>query len=100
MNILAVEPFYSGSHKAFLKGLQQYSSHNFISINLSYKGDKWRMHGNSVVMAGMAGEVKEPIDLLFISSMTNLSAFLALTNPRFAHTPKIMYMHENPFTQP
>src|SRR5699024_76050 len=32
--------------------------------------------------------------------MTNLPAFLALTNPRFATTPKVVYMHENPFTQP
>lgn len=100
MNILAVEPFYSGSHKAFLKGLQQYSAHNVIPINLSYKGRKWRMHGDSVVLAGMAGEIEQEIDLLFISSMTNLPAFLALTNPRFAKVPKIMYMHENQFTQP
>lgn len=100
MNILAVEPFYSGSHKAFLKGLQNHSAHNIIPVNLSYKGRKWRMHGNSVVLAGMAGDVEESIDLLFISSMTNLPAFLALTNPRFASVPKIMYMHENQFTQP
>ena len=100
MNILAVEPFYSGSHKAFIRGLQEHSSHNIIPINLSYKGWKWRMHGDSVALAGMAKEVEEEIDLLFISSMTNLPAFLALTNPRFSKVPKIMYMHENQFTQP
>ncbi len=100
MNILAVEPFYSGSHKAFLKGLQEFSRHNIIPINLSFKGRKWHMHGDSVMLAGMAAEVEEEIDLLFVSSMTNLPAFLALTNPRFADVPKIMYMHENQFTQP
>ncbi len=100
MNILAVEPFYSGSHKAFLKGLKKHSRHNIIPINLSYKGWKWRMHGDSVALAGMVKEVEEEIDLLFVSSMTNLPAFLALTNPRFSEVPKIMYMHENQFTQP
>ncbi|MFW6157401.1 MAG: tRNA-queuosine alpha-mannosyltransferase domain-containing protein, partial [Balneolaceae bacterium] len=100
MNILAVEPFYSGSHKAFLNGLRQYSRHNIIPVNLSYKGSKWRMHSHSVALAGMTAEVDDDIDLLFVSSMTNLPAFLALTNPRFAHTPKIMYMHENQLTQP
>lgn len=100
MNILAVEPFYSGSHKAFLKGLKEHSGYNIIPVNLSYKGWKWRMHGDSVALAGMVNEIKEEIDLLFVSSMTNLPAFLALTNPRFAGTPKIMYMHENQFTQP
>lgn len=100
MNILAVEPFNSGSHKAFLKGLQRHSRHTIIPISLSFKGRKWHMHGDSVMLAGMAAEVEEDIDLLFISSMTNLPAFLALTNPRFARVPKVMYMHENQFTQP
>jgi len=100
MNILAVEPFFSGSHKAFLKGLKKYSRHHIIPINLSYKGRKWQMHGNSVVLAGMTREVEEDIDLLFISSMTDLPAFLSLTNPRFSDVPKVMYMHENQFTQP
>src|SRR5699024_4650383 len=67
---------------------------------LSYKGRKWQMHGNSVVLAGMAREIEEEIDLLFISSMTDLPAFLSLTNPRFSDVPKVMYMHENQFTQP
>lgn len=100
MNILAAEPFYSGSHKAFLRGLQAHSRHHIIPVNLSYKGQKWRMHGNSVVLAGMTEEVKEDIDLLLVSSMINLPAFLALTSPRFSDVPKIMYMHENQFTQP
>lgn len=100
MNILAVEPFYSGSHKAFLKGLEENSRHNIISVNLSYKGRKWRMHGNSVALAGMTMDIEEDIDLLLVSSMTNLPAFLSLTNPRFSRVPKIMYMHENQFTQP
>ncbi len=100
MNILAVEPFYSGSHKAFLKGLKEHSRHQIIPVKLNYKGWKWRMHGDSVSLAELTSHVKEEIDLLLISSMTNLPAFLALTNPRFALTPKIIYMHENQLTQP
>ncbi|MDX1591563.1 MAG: DUF3524 domain-containing protein [Balneolaceae bacterium] len=100
MNILAVEPFYSGSHKAFLKGLAEHSRHSIIPIKLDYKGWKWRMHGDSVKLAELSSHVEEEIDLLLISSMTNLPAFLALSNPRFAHTPKIMVMHENQLTQP
>ncbi|MEQ9310629.1 MAG: DUF3524 domain-containing protein [Balneolaceae bacterium] len=100
MTILAIEPFYSGSHKAFLKGLEKHSSHNIISIKLNYKGWKWRMHGDSLTLAQLTNEVDEDIDLLLTSSMTNLPAFIALNNPRFAHTPKIMYMHDNQFTRP
>ena len=67
MNILAVEPFYSGSHKAFLKGLKEHSKHNIIPVNLSYKGRKWRMHGNSVVLAGMTKEVEESLWYFFLN---------------------------------
>lgn len=100
MNILAVEPFLFGSHKAFLKGLQDHSRHAIHPVTLRMKGWKWRMHGDSVKLAQMTRQVEAPIDLLFVSSMTNLPAFLALTNPRFAHVPKVMYMHENQLTQP
>ncbi|MCG8373488.1 MAG: DUF3524 domain-containing protein [Balneolales bacterium] len=100
MNILAIEPYYSGSHKAFLKGLEKHSSHKVIPIKLNYKGWKWRMHGDSVTLAELTSQVEEEIDILMTSSMANLPAFLALTNPRFAFTPKIMYMHDNQFTRP
>lgn len=100
LNILAVEPFYNGSHRAFLKGLQDHSRHNIIPVKLDYRRWKWRMHGDSVKLAEMSSHITEDIDLLLVSSMTNLPAFLALTNPRFAYTPKVMIMHENQLTQP
>ncbi|MEX0929138.1 MAG: DUF3524 domain-containing protein [Balneolales bacterium] len=100
MNILALEPFLGGSHKAFLEGLARYSRHNVIALTMSDRNWKWRMNGGAVTLAGRTHEIKEPIDLVLASSMTNLPAFVALTNPRFAHTPVIMYMHENQLTQP
>jgi glycosyltransferase involved in cell wall biosynthesis len=100
LNILAVEPFYNGSHRAFLKGLQENSSHNIIPVKLDYRRWKWRMHGDSVKLAEMSSHITDEIDLFLVSSMTNLPAFLALTNPRFAYTPKVMIMHENQLTQP
>jgi glycosyltransferase involved in cell wall biosynthesis len=100
LNILAVEPFFSASHKAFLEGFMANTRHKVHAVKLNYKGWKWRMHGDSVQLAQLAHAVDAPIDLLLVSSMTNLPAFLALTNPRFATTPKVMIMHENQLTQP
>lgn len=100
MNILAIEPYYSGSHRAFLKGLMENSAHKIIPLKLDYRRWKWRMHGDSVKLAEMSSHISEEIDMLLVSSMTNLPAFLALTNPRFAFTPKVMIMHENQLTQP
>jgi len=100
MNILAVEPFYHGSHKAFLDGLKKHSKHAVIPVTLSNRGRKWHMHGDSLSLAKKSEAVHLPVDLILASSMTNIPAFLALTNPRFAQTPKILYMHENQLTQP
>ncbi|MEX1136388.1 MAG: DUF3524 domain-containing protein [Balneolales bacterium] len=100
MNILVLEPFLGGSHKAFLEGLTKHSRHNIMSVAMSGRHWKWRMSGGSVTLAEKTKAIKEPIDLVLASSMTNLPAFIALTNPRFAETPVVMYMHENQLTQP
>jgi len=100
MNILVIEPFLRGSHKAFLDGLVEHSNHHIIPITLPGKGGKWRMHGDAVTLAQKSLEIEEKIDLIIASSMTNMPAFIALTNPRYAKIPKILYMHENQLTQP
>jgi glycosyltransferase involved in cell wall biosynthesis len=100
MRILAIEPYYKGSHKAFLDGLVDNSTHEIHTVTISERSAKWRMHGDSVRLAEQVMRLPESFDLLFVSSMVNLPAFLALTNPRFAYTPKVVYMHENQITQP
>lgn len=100
MNILALDPFLGGSHKSFLDGLKKYSRHTILPVTMSDKFWKWRLHGGAVTLAERSGEITDDIDLLLVSSMTNLPAFIALTNPRFAHIPSIMYMHENQLTIP
>lgn len=100
MNILFVEPFLGGSHKAFLEGLQQYSRHNIYSVTMSNKYWKWRMNGGAVTLAEKTNMIDVDIDVVIASSITNLPAFIALTNPRFANTPVLYYMHENQLTQP
>ena len=100
MNILAIEPYFLGSHKAFIEGLQSHSAHTVIPVTLHNTGRKWHMHGDSLSLAQKAKRVEPKIDIILASSMTNIPAFLALTNPRFARTPKLLYMHENQLTQP
>lgn len=100
MNILVLEPFMGGYHKAFLKGLEKNSRHTIYSVTISERYWKWRLHGGSLTLARDSESIPVEVDLILASSMTDLSAFLSLTNPRFAHTPVAMYMHENQLTQP
>ncbi len=100
MNILLVEPFLGGSHRAFIDGISRYSQHRVFTVSMKGSHWKWRMSGGAVTLAEKTEEISEKIDLVLASSMTNLPAFIALTNPRFATVPNILYMHENQLTQP
>ena len=103
MNILALEPWYGGSHRNFLDGLARHSRHNFHLITMSARFWKWRMHGGAVTMALKAMQALEQgfrPDLIFATDMVNLPAFLALTRGQFADIPVVFYFHENQLTYP
>jgi glycosyltransferase involved in cell wall biosynthesis len=100
MNILFLEPFYHGSNKAFLEGFRQHSRHQVYPLTVTLHSTLWKSFGLSITLAQRLQAIQEEFDLVVASSQTNLSALVALTNPRFAHTPLVLYMHENLFSEP
>lgn len=103
MKVLALEPWYGGSHKAFLDGLMKHSRHDFNAITMTARFWKWRMHGGAVTMARKVEELARKgdlPDLIFASDMVNLPAFLALVRRFLADVPVVLYMHENQLTYP
>ncbi len=103
MNVLALEPWYSGSHRNFLDGLIQHSRHNWYPVTMTGRFWKWRMQGSGVTLARKAiqalSEGFKP-DVIFATDMVNLPAFLALTRQYFSDTPVLLYFHENQLTYP
>ncbi|MEX2080860.1 MAG: DUF3524 domain-containing protein, partial [Dehalococcoidia bacterium] len=98
--ILFIEPFYSGSHRAFADGLAERSVHEIVRLTLP--GGEWRkrMRRGAQELAALSLEVEGPFDAVVASDMLDLPAFLALTRPRLADTPVLYYLHENQFTYP
>ena len=103
MNVLALEPWYGGSHRAFLDGLARHSAHDFRLVTMADRYWKWRMQGGAVTLSAKAREAAddgyEP-DVIFATSMVNLPAFLALMRDRFAEVPVVLFFHENQLTYP
>ena len=99
-HVLVVEPFYGGSHKAFLDGLIRHSRHEFTLLTLP--GGEWRrrMRRGAQELAAPARGLSADVDLVMVTDMLDLPAFLALTRPRFANVPILCYFHENQFTYP
>jgi glycosyltransferase involved in cell wall biosynthesis len=103
MNVLALEPWYGGSHRHFFDDLAHHSRHAFRPVTMAARYWKWRMQGGAVTLAQKAAEAAEAgfaPDLVFASDMVNLPALLALTRDRLARVPVVLYFHENQLTYP
>ncbi|RMG85515.1 MAG: DUF3524 domain-containing protein [Bacteroidetes bacterium] len=99
MKICLLEPFFTGSHRAWAEGLARSSRHQIRLATLPGRHWKWRMFGGAVALAEQQS-CDEPPDLLLASDMLDLSTFLALTRHHTAHIPAALYFHENQITYP
>ncbi|MEM1270068.1 MAG: DUF3524 domain-containing protein [Bacteroidota bacterium] len=103
MRILALEPYFGGSHKAFLKGWMQHSRHEIRAVTMSARFWKWRMQGGAVTLARKTEEALAEgfrPDLVVATSMVNLPAYLALVRRSLGDVPVLLYFHENQLTYP
>jgi glycosyltransferase involved in cell wall biosynthesis len=104
MNIWLIEPYYTGSHRAWAEGYQAHSGHDVRLLTLPGRFWKWRMQGGAVTLArmaaSMAAEMDQGPDIILASDMLNLPTFVALAGPQVADTPVALYFHENQLTYP
>ncbi len=83
LKILALEPYYGGSHKAFLDGWTAFSRHKWTLLTLPPRKWKWRMRHSAVTLANQTAEkvgAGERWDVLFCSDMLNLAEYKGLTH--------------------
>jgi len=103
MRILALEAYYSGSHRAFLDGWSNRSRHKFQTLTLAGYKWKWRMRHSAITFATQANELiqqGEKFDCVFCSDMLNLAEFLGLVDGEIRNLPTIAYFHENQLAYP
>ena len=103
MRILALEPYYGGSHKAFLDGWSGAGRHQWSILSLPAYKWKWRMRHSAVTFARQvraAALQGSRWDLLLCSDMLNLAEFRGLAPRCIRDLPRIVYFHENQLTYP
>lgn len=103
MRVLAIEPYYAGSHKAFLDGWSAGSEHEWTVLELAAYKWKWRMRHSAITFAEQVRERAaggEKWHLIFCSDMLNLAEFLGLAPRAIRDLPTIAYFHENQLTYP
>ena len=102
MNILALEPYYGGSHRAFLDDWAARSRHFWTLRTLPATKWKWRMRHAPYTMARQVSGLEggPGWDLLFASDMLNLAEFRGLAPKSVRGLPALLYFHENQITYP
>jgi len=103
MRILALEPYYGGSHRAFLDGWIENSRHDWTLITHPAHGWKWRMRHSGMSCAEQVRSLLdrgERWDLVFCTDMLPLAEFAGLVPAQVGTLPKVLYFHENQLTYP
>ncbi|MBS3763668.1 MAG: DUF3524 domain-containing protein [Planctomycetes bacterium] len=97
-NILFIEPYYDGSHRAFADGWQKQSRHTIRLLTLPARKWKWRMRGAAVYFSQCLPEFAP--DAVIASDFLDLAAFGTLTKTELENVPLVAYFHENQLTYP
>ncbi|MFC1762612.1 DUF3524 domain-containing protein [Planctomycetota bacterium] len=102
MNVLALEPYYDGSHRAFLNGWRDHSRHTWCLNTLPGYKWKWRMRHAALTLADQLGAdgLKPHAEILVCSDMLNLAEFRGLAPAWIQSLPSVVYFHENQLTYP
>ena len=101
MRILALEPYYGGSHKAFIDGWSARSRHAWQLLSLPAYKWKWRMRHAAMTFAFELTEQPAcDFEIVFCSDMLNLAEFRGLAPERISTLPTVIYFHENQLTYP
>ena len=100
MNIIYIEPFYSGAHKQWIDSYKEKSSYNIKILSLVGVHWKWRMHGAAISLAKKFLNTKGSFDLIIVSDMLNLPLFKSLCQKKIKNTKIVTYFHENQISYP
>ena len=100
MNILLIEPYFTGSHAAWAEGYKKHSKHAVDILSLKGQFWKWRMHGGAITMAKKFSETDFQPDLILTTDMMDLTIFQSLTRKNTHNTPYVLYFHENQLSYP
>ncbi|NLW50560.1 MAG: DUF3524 domain-containing protein [Candidatus Brocadiaceae bacterium] len=98
--VLALEPYYGGSHQAFLDGYRRRSRHAIDLLTMSARKWKWRMRGAALFLHDELRVHKRPFDILLVSDFLDLAALMGMAPRLPPETATVAYFHENQLTYP
>lgn len=99
--VLFLEPWYGGSHRAFLDSWSARSTHDIVVIGLAPRHWQWRMEASAWELARRIDERgAEPPDVLAVSDYVDLPRLLGSLPKAWRGCRTLAYFHENQLTYP
>lgn len=100
LDIVFIEPYDGGSHRAFREEWARRSRHRLRAFTLPPRFWKWRMRGAAPWFADALHDERPPCDLLVATDYLNVADLRGLLAPPYDRRPLLLYMHENQLTYP
>ena len=103
LHVLVLEPWFTGSHRAWAEGWQRHSRHRLFL--LTQPGTHWR-HRMMAAAVPLAEATRAHVaehgrpDVVVASDMVDLAGYLGLCRRELPRVPALVYFHENQLTQP
>lgn len=102
--VLVLEPYYGGSHKAFLSDLEKYLPLDFDLYTLPARKWKWRMRFSAPYFAeklhALSEDAYEDYSCILCSTFVDVATLLALSPQWVRDIPILTYFHENQIVYP
>lgn len=102
-NVVVLEPYYGGSHRAWVDGWQRHSRHDLTVLTLPDEFWRWRLRGAAVTFAerfeAHVDERGRP-DAVVVSAMMDVAAFAGIARRALADIPVAAYVHESQLLYP
>jgi len=101
VRILVLEPYWGGSHRRFLEGLETHLPFRFHFLTLPARKWKWRMRFSAPWYGEQLRQLKrDDWDVIFCSTFVDVATLRALAPAWFNRVPVYTYFHENQFAYP
>lgn len=100
MELLFIEPYDGGSHRAFRESFAAHSRHRVVPLTLPARFWKWRMRSAALWFADLLRAEPPAADLILCSDYLNVADLRGLLPPPLDRVPVVQYMHENQLTYP
>lgn len=102
-NIVLVEPYYGGSHRAWADTWVRHSAHDIVLVTHPDAFWRWRLRGGAVTLAadfGSAVAANGRPDAVVVSGLVDVAGFAGHARRALGDTPLAVYVHESQLLYP